>query len=48
VASSPELASNGSSVDWNGQLTLGIGAVVLALALGLGFGFLKRPKIAGL
>ena len=48
VASSPELASSGSSVDWNGPLTLGIGAVVLALALGLGLGFLKRPKIAGL
>ena len=48
VASSPELASSGSSVDWNGPLTLGIGAVVLALALGLGLGFLKRPKMAGL
>jgi hypothetical protein len=47
VASSPQLASTGSSVDWNGPLTLGIGAVVLALALGLGLGFLKRPKIAG-
>jgi len=47
VTSSPQLASTGSSVDWNGPLTLGIGAIVLALALGLGLGFLKRPKIAG-
>lgn len=48
VASSPQLASSGSSVDWDGALTLGIGAIVLALALGLGLGFLKRPKIAGM
>jgi len=47
VTSSSELASSGSSVEWDSALTLGIGAVVLALALGLGLGFLKRPKIAG-
>lgn len=48
VASSSEPASSGPSVDWDGAMTLGIGAVVLALALGLGLGFLKRPRIAGL
>ena len=47
VVSSSELASNGSSTDWDGVLTLGIGAVVLALALGLGVGFVKRPRLAG-
>lgn len=48
VASSSEQASSGSAVDWDGAMTLGIGAVVLALALGLGLGFVKRPRIAGL
>ena len=48
AASSSELASSGSSVDWDDAVTLGIGAIVLALALGLGFGFVKRPKLAGL
>jgi len=48
VASRTELASNGSSVSWDGAMKLGIGAVVLALALGLGFGYVKRPRLAGL
>lgn len=48
VASSrPEAASSGSSVDWDGALTLGLGGVVLALALGLGLGLIRRPRLAG-
>jgi hypothetical protein len=49
VASQPNLAGTGSTVEWHdGYTTLGIGAIVLALALGLGLRFVKRPKLAGL
>jgi hypothetical protein len=36
----------GSSRDWDGILTFGLGAVVLGLALGLAFGYLRRPRLA--
>lgn len=48
VAARPELASSGSTFEWNEALALGIGAVVLALGLGLAVGYLRRPRIAGL
>jgi len=47
VAARTELASSGSSTDWNPVLTLGIGLIVVGLALGLGLGYIKRPRIAG-
>ena len=48
VAPQPELASSGSTVEWNEALTVGIGALVLALGLGLALGYLRRPRLAGL
>ncbi len=48
VAPRPELASTGSTVEWNEALTVGIGALVLMLGLGLAVGYLRRPRIAGL
>jgi len=42
-----EPAGSGSSVEWDGALTVGIGAVVLALALGLALGYIRRPRLAG-
>ena len=48
VAVSSQLASSGSSGEWDHAMTVGIGALVLALALGLGLGFVKRPRLAGL
>jgi hypothetical protein len=48
VASQQQLASSGSSFEWNDALTVGIGGLVLALGLGLALGYLRRPRLAGL
>jgi hypothetical protein len=40
-------SSDGSTVEWNEALTVGIGAFVIVLGLGLAFGYLKRPRLAG-
>lgn len=48
VAQQPELASSGSTVEWNDALTMGIGGLVLAIGLGLALGYLRRPRLAGL
>ncbi len=48
AAPRPELASSGSTVEWNEALTVGIGALVLMLGLGLAVAYLRRPRIAGL
>lgn len=44
----PELASSGSTVEWNEALTVGIGALVLTLGLGLAVGYLRRPRLVGM
>lgn len=40
------VADNGSAVDWDNGLTIGLGALALALALGIAVALLRRPRIA--
>lgn len=43
--SQPRVEVSGSR-DWDGALTMGIGAVVLLLGIGLAVGYLRRPRLA--
>lgn len=42
-----ELASSGTTLEWDSGLSLAIGGIVLGLALGLGLGYLSRPRLVG-
>lgn len=48
LVSRPEPAAGRSAIEWDGALTVGVGAFVLVLGLGLAVGYRRRPRLAGL